>query len=200
MTRQLVLFDFDGTITSRDTLLEFCRFAVGNFRFALGFIILSPILIFQKLKLLSAQRAKEIFISYFIGSRTNDDFASLCNAFVQQKLRGMLRSGAIEKINEYKKEGARVVVVSASPENWIKPWAIPFGLEVIATKLQINEGIISGKISGNNCNGVEKVVRIKGEINLNQYDVIVAYGDSPGDKPMLQLAHQKFFKPFRDRS
>ena len=41
----LALFDFDGTITNRDSFIDFIKFAKGNLKFFQGFMILSPILI-----------------------------------------------------------------------------------------------------------------------------------------------------------
>lgn len=195
----LALFDFDGTITSKDTLFEFCRFKVGNTRFVIGLAFLAPILILQRLKVISAQRAKERFLNYFIGTLPQEKFNGLCQSFADKKIPALVRKGAVATLNQYKTNGTRIIIVSASPENWIKPWANPLGIEVIATKLVVSNGSISGKIDGKNCNGDEKVNRIKNEVNLELHPIIAAYGDSTGDVPMLNLAHQKFFKPFRDK-
>ena len=195
----LALFDFDGTITSKDTLFEFCRFKVGNTRFVIGLAFLAPILILQRLKIISAQRAKERFLNYFIGTLPQEKFNGLCQLFADQKLPALVRKGALDTINQHKTNGTRIIIVSASPENWIKPWANPLGIEVIATKLVVSNGSISGKINGKNCNGGEKVNRIKNEVNLEHYAIIAAYGDSQGDIPMLRLAHQPYFRPFRDK-
>lgn len=195
----LALFDFDGTITSKDTLFEFCRFKVGNTRFVIGLAFLAPILILQRLKVISAQRAKERFLNYFIGTLPQEKFNGLCQSFADKKIPALVRKGALDTLNQYKTNGTRIIIVSASPENWIKPWANPLGIEVIATRLVVSNGSISGKIDGKNCNGDEKVNRIKNEVNPEHYAIITAYGDSTGDVPMLNLAHQKFFKPFRDK-
>jgi phosphoserine phosphatase len=37
------------------------------------------------------------------------------------------------------------------------------------------------------------------QFRVEEYDDVYAYGDSAGDKPMLQLATLKNFKPFRDK-
>ncbi len=71
------------------------------------------------------------------------------------------------------------------------------GLELIATKFEIENNKISGKLLTKNCYGQEKVNRIRKQYNLNDYNHIYAYGDSKGDKEMLELANFSFFKPFR---
>lgn len=199
-TRTLALFDFDGTITTKDTLFVFCRFVVGDARFVAGLLFLSPVLVSQKLKLISGQRAKEIFLNYFIGGMEEDYFNKKCEEFTSRKLTALIRPAALHAIQEYRQSNATVFIVSASPQNWIMPWATLLNINVIATQLQVNKGLISGKIEGKNCNGEEKVIRIRKQINLNEYDEIAVYGDSKGDEPMLQLAHHKFFKPFRGKN
>jgi len=87
-----------------------------------------------------------------------------------------------------------VAVVSASPENWVKPWCDAHGVHCISTRLAVNNGTISGKIQGKNCYGPEKVTRINEAFNLADFSDIVAYGDSKGDREMLRLAYESHFR------
>ncbi len=61
----LVLFDFDGTITTHDSLIKFIRYAVGDIETVLGMTFLSPMLIAYKLKLIPNYRAKQWILSHF---------------------------------------------------------------------------------------------------------------------------------------
>jgi HAD superfamily phosphoserine phosphatase-like hydrolase len=90
--------------------------------------------------------------------------------------------------------------VSASAENWVKPWCDKYGIRCLSTKLEVNGGIITGKIRGRNCYGDEKACRIKETFDLSKFDLIIAYGDSSGDKEMLALAHERNYKPFRSNT
>jgi phosphatidylglycerophosphatase C len=199
--RKLVLFDFDGTITHSDTLFDFARFVSGSTgSYLLRMILLMPTLLAFRLSLLSAQRTKEIFLARFIKGKTVVDFENECQHFSKNILPGLIRLKALDRISTYQKEEVKILIVSASLENWIIPWAETLGIEVIATKLQFNGGRVSGKIKGRNCNDDEKVVRIKEKINLSDYTDIVVYGDSKGDIAMMNLATEKHFKPFRDKS
>lgn len=195
----LILFDFDGTLTNRDTLFEFCRFHAGGLKFACGVLILLPVLIGQRIRLVSAHRAKEIFLNYFLGGLASQELEELCNRFVPH-VSLLIRSKALSAIEEYRKQNVKMIIVSASPENWISPWAKQYGIEVIGTRLQIVDDNVTGRILGKNCNGEEKVNRIRKALNLSDYQKVSAYGDSNGDIPMLNLAHHKFFRPFRDNS
>ena len=100
-------------------------------------------------------------------------------------------------ILSHKKKDHRILIVSASPQDWIIPWATQFGIEVLATQLDIQDARLTGRITGKNCNGIEKVNRINQHVNLSEYQQVIAYGDSSGDLQMFELAHEKFYKPFR---
>lgn len=197
MRKKIAFFDFDGTITTKDTLLEFIKFSKGRMPFYIGFLLNSPYLIAYKLKLISNQRAKEKVLSYFLKNIPVKEFQAKCDEFAETVIPFLLREKAKQEFEKLKKDGFEIVIISASPENWIRNWCEKTGLKLIATVLQINGGRITGKIEGKNCHGSEKVRRIKELYSLNEYEEIFAYGDTSGDKPMLQLAHHAFYKPFR---
>ncbi|HUR11130.1 MAG TPA: HAD-IB family hydrolase [Flavitalea sp.] len=197
MKRRIAFFDFDGTITYRDTLLELIRFHAGNFSFYFGFILYAPLIVAMKLKLLSNQTAKEKVIGYFFGRMPLEKFDILCEAFAREALPSLVRNKASHEIRILQEKGAQVVVVSASPENWVKRWCDSTGVVCISSRLEISNDRLTGKLLGKNCHGDEKVSRIKEKFNLADYDEILCYGDTKGDYPMLQLGTIQFFKPFR---
>ena len=104
---------------------------------------------------------------------------------------------ALAEVQRHIAEGTTVVVISASAENWVRPWCAINGLNCLATQLEVKDGKLTGKISGANCYGVEKERRIKECYTLTNYDEVIAYGDSSGDLQMLALANQQHYKPFR---
>ena len=199
MSKKIVFFDFDGTITTDDSLLKFIRFVVGDRRFLLGLVVLSPMLVLQKFKLIPNYKAKQYMLSWFFKGMSKEAFLKVANEYSLVHIDKILRPKAIEKINWHKNQGHKVVVVSASIEFWLRPWCEKNGLELIATKLEIKDDIVTGKLLSKNCYGVEKVNRIKEIYNLKDFEYIYSYGDSSGDKQMLELAHEKFYKPFRDQ-
>ena len=198
MSKKIAFFDFDGTITTDDSLLKFIRFVVGDRRFLLGLVVLSPMLVLYKLKLIPNYKAKQYMLSWFFKGMSKDAFLKVANEYSLVHIDKILRPKAIEKINWHKNQGHKVVVVSASIECWLRPWCEKNSLELIATKLEIKDDIVTGKLLSKNCYGVEKINRIKEIYNLKDFEYIYSYGDSSGDKQMLELAHEKFYKPFRD--
>lgn len=194
---QLALFDFDGTITTRDTLKEFVRFYRGNRKYFESMVMLSPILALYAVKIIPNWKAKQFFLARHFRGEKIDDFNSRCQEFSREVLPALIRPKALDTIMAYRNANITMAVVSASAENWVKPFCDKYGLLCLATKLEVKNGMITGNIEGRNCYGDEKVCRIKDQFDLSTFDEIIAYGDSSGDREMLQLAHQKFYKPWR---
>ena len=195
--KTLAIFDFDGTITVHDTLLEFIRFYSGTFKFFIGFMLATPVIVLSKLKVVPNWRAKETVLTWFFKNESVDAFNTKGKYFWTTKTPPVIRPKALQEINQYLQSGARVIVVSASAENWVKPWCDAVGVECIATRLETVSGTLTGKIAGKNCYGPEKVQRIKETLDLREYQHIVVYGDSAGDREMLALGNEKYYKPFR---
>jgi len=194
---EIAFFDFDGTITSKDTLAEILKFIKGKFNYYLGILALSPVIALYKFRLLSNHRAKEILLIYFLKGMDVNEFNSLCQEFTEKKLPHLLKKSALHEIRKHLQRKTPVVVISASPENWIFPWCSKYNIECIATKLEVKNGKLTGKIEGRNCSGLEKVRHIQTRFKLSDYQKIYAYGDSKDDLPMLALATEKNYKPFR---
>ena len=197
MKKQIAFFDFDGTITRKDTLLQFIKFNKGNLLFFVGFALNIPYLIAYKLRIISNQNAKERVLQFFFRGTSVKEFQHQCEIFAMKIVPTLIRAAALEEIQRLKSRGIHVVVVSASPENWIRPWTNSLEVDLLATRLEAKEGRLTGKIMHFNCHGEEKVRRIQERFVLSEYDKVLAYGDTAGDKPMLQLAHSSFYKPFR---
>mgnify|MGYP001195773935 CR=1 FL=1 len=195
--KKIAFFDFDGTITKKDTLLEFIKFSKGRLAFYAGFLINMPYLAAFKLGIISNQKAKEKVLAHFFKHVTIDRFQEYCEQFAAQRIPALLRPGAIEEINQLVSKGVEVVIVSASPENWIRPWTNAMQLQLVATRLQVVNNRLTGRIFECNCHGQEKVRRIREHYVLDNYVEIYAYGDSRGDLPMLSLATKPSYKPFR---
>lgn len=195
--KRLVLFDFDGTITTKDTFLEFIKFYHGTFRFYAGFLMISPWMALMTLKLLPNYKAKEKALSWFFRNESENIFREKCARFCSTIVPTLVRPKALKEIREHQAGGAKVIVVSASAENWVRPWCEQHDIECLATKLEVINNKITGRISGFNCYGREKENRIRACYDLKDYGEIIAYGDSGGDLEMLALAQQQHYKPFR---
>jgi len=194
---KIAFFDFDGTITTKDTLLEIIKFQKGTAAFYAGFALHSPWLVAYKAGLLRNDLAKQKILRFFFKGMPVTEFQARCDEFARTKLPHLLRPGALTEIESLKAAGFKIVLVSASAGNWIRSWAEPLGFEMLSTTLEVKDGRLTGNIEGQNVHGQEKVRRISERWNLAGYSEILAFGDSEGDKPMLALATRSFYKPFR---
>ena len=196
----IVFFDFDGTITFKDSFIDFIIYSAGCRKFISGIMLLIPALMMYKLKILPNWRAKEKVIEQFFSGWSYSQFDKAASDYSNNRLDKIVRESAIKKIDEHRSAGDTVVVVSASIEEWVKPWCQRHGIRFICTRLEIVNGGITGKLSGKNCYGEEKVRRIKDEYDLSKYENIYAYGDSAGDLDMLSIANIAYYKWDRYKS
>jgi len=190
----LVIFDFDGTITFKDTLLEIIKYIKGRPKFYIGFILLFPLLICYKLGLIKNWRAKEYVLSYFFKGENLSVFNSSCTEFSLSVIPTLCRKKALDQISTFQKQGYRIIIVTASAENWVKPWSDRIGVELISTKLEVKGDKITGKIHGKNCHGEEKVRQIAAKIDITKYSSIIAYGDSESDKALNKIVTKFYYK------
>ncbi|WP_343690682.1 HAD family hydrolase [Chitinophaga sp.] len=196
MKPSIAFFDFDGTITTKDTLFEIIRYHKGSGALYAGMTLLSPALVAFRLKLISTQRMKEMVFRFFFGGMRVEAFRDKCAEFCTERLPGLVKENALQAIRHHLAQGHQVAVVTASAEDWVKPWCSSLGIVCIGTQLEVRNTLITGKIHGLNCNGPEKVERIKQAFDLNGYDDIYAYGDTSGDRPMLAIAKYGYFQKF----
>ena len=202
--KKIYAFDFDGTLTTKDTLLEFIRFAKGTLAFGLGFMRYAHLLVLMKLGLYPNWKAKQKVFAHFFKDMTIEEFDAICQEFAASS-RHLLRPKGIEAINQALSEGSEVLIISASIDNWVQPFfASQSGkaerfpqVKVLGTQIEIIDGKLTGHFLTKNCYGEEKVNRLKA-IYPNRWDYhLTAFGDSHGDKELLDFADESYFKPFR---
>jgi phosphatidylglycerophosphatase C len=196
MGQHLALFDFDGTLTRKDTLFDFARFAVGQWVFLAKLAVAAPVLALHQAGLVGATAAKEHFLARFFGGWPEEQFRVVAARYCAEQLPAVLRPEAVQRLEWHQAQGHTVAIVSASAEDWIGPWASARGVEVLATQLARPGGRLTGRLASPNCNGEEKVRRVCERFAVGDYATIYAYGDTSGDRPMLALAGQPFFRRF----
>ncbi len=197
-TTSIAFFDFDDTISNGDSLWHFLRYSFSPLQISLKLASISPSLILFKLRLMDNNIAKAKLFKAFFSHMTLQEFDNLARNFAAQKIDTLIKPDALERIYWHKQQGHQVVVVSASPVNWLKPWCTKHEIQLIGTQLHHNiAGKITGEFVGGNCYGEEKKRRILKHYPLENYDTIYAYGDSRGDREMLSLADHSYYQYFK---
>lgn len=185
--KQLFAFDFDGTLTTRDTLIAFIRYACGTPRFLLGFLLHAPLLVLMKLRLYSNGKAKQRLFSWFFRGMPLEAFDALCQSFASTH-RHLLRPETVCLLQQALSEGSEVLVVSASIDNWVQPF-FPT-VTVLGTQIEVIDGRLTGRFLTPNCYGQEKVRRIVALHPDRSAYRLTAYGDSRGDRELLAFADE----------
>lgn len=171
------VFDFDGTIYDGDSTVDFFWFALKRkpslIRYlpkqAFGFLLYG-------IKRISKTELKEYFLSFLAGV----DAESLAEEFWNRK-----HSNIYPWYPEQQQPND--IVISASPEFLLKPICRRLGIHrLIASKVDVR----TGKFSGENCRGQEKVQRLAEEYQITHIDHF--YSDSQADLPLAQLAEQAY--------
>jgi phosphatidylglycerophosphatase C len=194
MTNNLALFDFDGTITKKDSLIEWIKFSRGLKSFYFGLILLSPILVLFKAGIIKNSLAKQLVFMYFFRKESYPAFRDRCREFSLYRVPELIKSKAMEVLNDHIKNNDRVIIVTATFEDLLVDWCDSMHIELIGTKLVISNGLVTGKIDGENCYGAEKVKRLNQYLDISKFSEIYAYGDSHGDLPLLELANHRFYR------
>lgn len=189
--RKIYAFDFDGTLTTRDTLLAFIRYAKGTSAFVCGFLRHAHLLVMMKLKLYPNWKAKQKLFSYFFKEMDLEVFNSLCQIFAAEN-RQLLRPKGLQLVEQVQSEGADVLIVSASIDNWVQPFFPQ--VKVLGTQIEVKDGCLTGRFLTKNCYGQEKVNRILALYPDRSDYYLTAYGDSRGDKELLAFADEAHYQ------
>lgn len=194
--REIAVFDFDDTISFGDSLAPFLAHALGPARFAWRLALIGPILLIQRLGGADRQAMKERLLSATIQGWREADLARAAETFATTHLWRQIDPSALQAIKAEAARGRAVIVVSASPELYLRPWSrlVPEIAAVIGSRLAIEDGRVTGRLAGANCRGPEKVARLEADLGVTADRIAAAYGDSDGDSAILAAAREPHFR------
>ena len=184
----LALFDFDGTITTREMFADFIHFAVPRPRLLLGKLLLAPLVVGYKLGWVSGHLMRASALRVGLGGVAQERASELGARFAAEVLGGVLRDNAMARIAWHKQRGDRVVVVSGAFDTYLAHWCRQHDLELVCSRLETRDGVLTGRYLGEQCVGPEKERRVRAAYALADYPVIYAYGDTRDDFDLLRLA------------
>ncbi|MEN5061004.1 HAD family hydrolase [Luteimonas sp. TWI1416] len=190
----LALFDFDGTITTKETFADFIHFAVPPVRLGMGKVLLAPLVIGYRTGRVSGNLMRGSAVRIGLAGMPVDRAQALGRRFADEVLLGLQRPNVMSRIEWHKARGDRVVVVSGALELYLAPWCERHGLELICSRLEVREGRLTGSYAGNQCVADEKARRVRETIDTSLYEEIYAYGDTSDDFAMLRLAKHADFR------
>lgn len=193
MSKTLVLFDFDGTLTKQDTFNQFVFFSKGNWKAICGYALFSPYIILFFLKITSGTNLKSKMTAYFFKGADEASLKTKGQNFIDYLHHSnRLKEHVLSKLIRHKENNDKVCIVSASLDIWIRPFSERYAVDYLCTEIQYQDGKSTGNLKTPNCNNEEKTIRIKRAYDLATYSKIVAYGNSKGDQAMFDLANETY--------
>lgn len=189
-------FDFDGTITTRDSLLPFLLYTTPWWKTFYKLGRLSPSFFTFLMNKNRRQQTKEDVLTAFFQGLPIDKFCELGHAYAHSTtLKNLIHPEALRRIAWHREQKHRCIVVSAAIESYLVPWSKHIGFDdVICSQIEVSpEGTVTGKLRGLNCWGPEKVQRLTELLGPKDY-ILYAYGDSRGDQELLSLADYPFYR------
>lgn len=190
-------FDFDGTLTRSDSLLGIIRHQRGTSGLMRVLLMHAPKLLMMKAGQYPNWKVKQKVFRMCFGGMTLDDFNALCEDYAQ-KQKGILRTDGMQCVDEALRRGCKVVIISASIDNWVRPFFQGReGIEIAGTQIEVVDGKLTGRFLTRNCYGSEKVARLLELYPDRKSYRLVAYGDSRGDRELLAYADEAHYREFK---
>ena len=197
--RPIAAFDFDGTLTIKDSFMDYLRWRAGPIRYALGMVRLAgPALAYVAHR--DRGRLKAAAVGAFLKGEDRAALAASCEAYASAAWLRLMRPDAMATWEAWRGRGACMSIVTASPEEVVAPFARRLGADVLlGTRLSFDaDGKVDGAFVGPNCRALEKVVRLRERFGP-EVRLAAAYGDTSGDTEMLEIAEVKGYRKFTGR-
>lgn len=191
-------FDFDGTLTRGGSVWQFLSSICGR-----GPVISAGISLLPKLVRAAvfggaaADEAKEALFVRTLAGLPARDVAARAAVFGVTHYRHRSRTKLRARLDWHRRQGHRIVVVSASPEYYVGAVGDELGVDaVVATRLDVDaDGRLTGRFDGGNCRGAKKLSGLLEWMEASsepghdgERPYLWAYGNSAGDLEMLEAA------------
>lgn len=190
---EVAAFDFDGTLTRRDSLLPYLYRSLGWPRFLFALLQSAPWLAAYACRMISNHRAKARLLQASLGGCSAVDIERWTADFVGHYLPRQWNEQTLARLHWHQQQGHCCVMVSASPGIYLHRAGEVLRMDaVLCTELETKGAALTGRMSTRNCHGEEKVLRLQawlaGRGPSGRRVILHAYGDSSGDVPLLNLA------------
>ena len=193
----IAFFDLDGTITSKDTFLDFIKYCRGDFFFYLGLFVLSPYIFLYIFKLYPNYKLKELFFTYYLASYYSIlELDNLGKLYSIERIPDLVYKEALIRIKWHKEIHHEVIILTASSPIWLSEWCKINKLLLIGTEFIKKDDKYTGEISGKNCFGLQKQIIVDKILRETDISITYGYGDSKADKFFLDKLNIIYFPPY----
>jgi len=191
-------FDFDGTLTTRESTLSFLLYCAGPLQTLFNLLLETPLFIQYLFKKASRQQVKEALLTRFFKNKKKATLNKWGAQFSKQKIPRFLKKEALNRLIWHQSQGHTCVLISASLDTYLNPWGKAMGFDhIITSQLEFSSSEkVTGKLLGPNCRSQEKVNRLIQQLGPLQTYTLYAYGDSQGDQELLASADFPYYRTF----
>ena len=186
MSKPLAIFDFDGTMISGDSIIRYTAYAMRR-----GYEPWRNIIprLWQGLKavcgLMSATEGKSRALS-FLARMSREEQNEFNRAFCRDILMPRIFPKALDRMEAHRREGLRILLVSASPDAYISHLKDFLPVDAIIASPTDERGRVSSSTRGE-----EKARRVRewAAVQDTQIDWAgsFSYGNSANDLPVMRL-------------
>lgn len=202
--KPLIVFDFDGTLTTKDTFVGFMKFYHGTARWYAKMVPLAGTFAAYKLGRIDRHAVKDAVVGAAFGGETITAVRESAKAYARDVIPALIRPDGQARLDRRLAEaaagGPEVVICSASISPYLESYLHPLGVEtIVACELAVDKlGLCTGELDGFNVWGENKMKALRERFGSHRIHLLESYGDSTGDRAILEAADAAFWRPFRD--
>ncbi len=190
-SKNLALFDFDGTLCNKDSFTGFIFYALSKRHIVRQGLKILPWIQGYYLNIYPPHAMRPKLYHAMFRNTQADSLYQLANGYAEELIQH-LDPALLHQLKCHQQLGHQVVLVSASIDIYLKPICELLGIELICTEVEIQNQKITGRYQTQDCSSEQKKIRMLEKYNLHDYDSIYAYGNSHEDFAMLSLADFTF--------
>jgi len=188
---RVAIFDLDGTVTRRDTYVDFLLYTLGKRPARIIFLpMLAWYLVVHKTGIRSNHWLKARYLGAVAGGLSKAQLAEICGQFVGRTMASNVKQPALDELARLRSEGYKLVLATASFGFYVRSLSVELQFdEVLCTEARFDgDDKLTGELDGKNCIGAEKANRITALlIERGWGEAELGYSDSKVDLPMLEL-------------
>jgi HAD superfamily hydrolase (TIGR01490 family) len=183
------VFDLDGTITKRDTYLEFLKgYAIRHPQRLVWLPALGAAWGLYSMRVKNNSWLKQVFLRLIAGGASRAELDEWTTEFIERLVRNGLRTSAPHAIEHHRRASHTLIMATASFDFYVERLAARMGFDhVICTRAAWTaQDTLTGQLAGRNCYGEEKVRRLKEHFGSNRLEwYIHGYSDHHSDVAFL---------------
>jgi phosphoserine phosphatase len=187
-THQIAVFDFDGTLYQKDTMIQFCLFIYRRYPFRLRYASIQLLgAVMYLFKSISIEHFKTLFLSYLL-EMSEEKVQQELKLFWASRFPKHFHPTLLKRLKELQEQNISCVCISASPD-----WMIQDACDHLGISRVMGSSVVETEdkwVWRFNCRGKKKVDFL--ENALPHAVVIEAYSDNKDDHFLLEKAERGF--------